>query len=195
MKTWSVPDFVRIVEVGPRDGLQNEPERVTTADKVAFIDRLSAAGLPAIEIGAFVSPKWVPQMADSADVAAAIQRWPGTRYAALVPNACPMETHRLGQLRARAWENLVGVALANYAAPQQNGHSVAFDPIAFDEQGQSRDTLVVAAGEAAGIYLADFDLAALRACREREWLLAVDWLMAARGTRCVHLPAPFPVPL
>jgi predicted amidohydrolase len=86
----------------------------------------------------------------------------------LVPNACPMETHRLGQLRTRAWENLVGVALANYAAPQQNGHSVAFDPIAFDARGESRDTLVVEAGEAEGVYLAHFDLDALRACRERE---------------------------
>jgi hydroxymethylglutaryl-CoA lyase len=82
---------VTVYEVGPRDGLQNEPERVATADKVAFIDRLSAAGLPAIEIGAFVSPKWVPQMADSADVAAAIQRRPGTRYAALVPNERGLE--------------------------------------------------------------------------------------------------------
>jgi predicted amidohydrolase len=86
----------------------------------------------------------------------------------LVPNACPMETHRLGQLRTRAWENLVGVALANYAAPQQNGHSVAFDPIAFDARGESRDTLVVEAGEAEAVYLAHFDLDALRACRERE---------------------------
>ena len=86
----------------------------------------------------------------------------------LVPNACPMESHRLGQLQARAWENLVAVALANYAAPQQNGHSVAFHPIAFDARGESRDTLVVEAGEGEGIYLASFDLEALRACRERE---------------------------
>ena len=69
----------------------------------------------------------------------------------LIPNACPMEMHRLGQLRARAWENLVGVALANYAAPQQNGHSVAFDPNAFDARGESRDTLVVEAGESADL--------------------------------------------
>ena len=75
-----------IVEVGPRDGLQNEKAAVSTADKIEFINRLSAAGLPAIEVSAFVSPKWVPQMADAAAVFAGIVRRPGTRYSALVPN-------------------------------------------------------------------------------------------------------------
>jgi hydroxymethylglutaryl-CoA lyase len=82
---------ITIYEVGPRDGLQNEAAPIATADKVAFIDRLSAAGLPMIEVTAFVSPKWVPQMADAADVCAAIQRRPGTRYAALVPNVRGLE--------------------------------------------------------------------------------------------------------
>lgn len=82
---------VTIVEVGPRDGLQNEPAAVTTADKVKFIDRLSGAGLPVIEASAFVSPRWVPQMGDAADVFAAISRRPGTRYSALVPNARGLE--------------------------------------------------------------------------------------------------------
>ena len=85
---------ITVYEVGPRDGLQNEPGRLSTADKVAFIDRLSAAGLPAIEIGAFVSPKWVPQMSDSAAVATGITRRPGTRYAALVPNEQGLERAR-----------------------------------------------------------------------------------------------------
>jgi predicted amidohydrolase len=85
----------------------------------------------------------------------------------LVPNACEMETNRLGQLRARAYENMVGIALANYAAPDANGHSVAYDPIGFDEQG-SRNTLVVEAGEAEGLFLASFDLEVMRAYRERE---------------------------
>jgi hydroxymethylglutaryl-CoA lyase len=80
------PTSVTIVEVGPRDGLQNEHAAVSTADKVAFVDRLSAAGLPVIEVSAFVSPDWVPQMADAAEVFAAIKRRPGTRYTALVPN-------------------------------------------------------------------------------------------------------------
>jgi isopropylmalate/homocitrate/citramalate synthase len=75
-----------IVEVGPRDGLQNEMARIATADKIAFVDRLSAAGLPVIEVGAFVSPTWVPQMADTDEVFAKITRRPGTRYTALVPN-------------------------------------------------------------------------------------------------------------
>jgi predicted amidohydrolase len=86
----------------------------------------------------------------------------------LVPNACEMEVNRLSQLRARAFENMMGVALANYAAPQANGHSVAFDGIAFDGEGRSRDMCVAAAGEEEGICLAHFDLEALRAYRSRE---------------------------
>jgi isopropylmalate/homocitrate/citramalate synthase len=82
---------VTILEVGPRDGLQNEKVAVSTADKIEFINRLSAAGLPAIEISAFVSPKWVPQMADAAAVFAGIVRRPGTRYSALVPNLPGLE--------------------------------------------------------------------------------------------------------
>ncbi|MEA1648321.1 hydroxymethylglutaryl-CoA lyase [Nitrospirillum sp. BR 11164] len=77
---------IRIVEVGPRDGLQNEAALVPTDTKVALIDRLSATGLPVVEAGAFVSPKWVPQMADTADVLARIQRRPGVGYPVLVPN-------------------------------------------------------------------------------------------------------------
>jgi isopropylmalate/homocitrate/citramalate synthase len=77
---------VTIVEVGPRDGLQNEQVSVSTADKIEFVNRLGAASLPVIEVSAFVSPKWVPQMADAANVFAGITRLPGTRYTALVPN-------------------------------------------------------------------------------------------------------------
>lgn len=79
-------DFVRIVEVGPRDGLQNEKQQVATADKIALIDRLSAAGLRSIEATSFVSPKWVPQLADAAEVMAGIARRPGIAYPVLVPN-------------------------------------------------------------------------------------------------------------
>ncbi len=82
---------VTIVEVGPRDGLQNEAAGVSTADKVAFVDALSAAGLPVIEVSAFVSPKWVPQMADAAQVFAGITRKAGVRYTALVPNLAGLE--------------------------------------------------------------------------------------------------------
>lgn len=85
------PPRVTLVEVGPRDGLQNEPVRIETADKIAFIDRLSDAGHSVIEVGAFVSPKWVPQMADAAEVFAGITRKPGVRYTALVPNLSGLE--------------------------------------------------------------------------------------------------------
>jgi hydroxymethylglutaryl-CoA lyase len=83
----ALPLHVTIVEVGPRDGLQNEPERIATDDKIAFVDLLSAAGLPVIEVSAFVRADWVPQLADSGVVAAKAARRPGTRYSALVPNA------------------------------------------------------------------------------------------------------------
>jgi hydroxymethylglutaryl-CoA lyase len=86
-----VPRRVRIVEVGPRDGLQNEKIVVSTQDKIGFVDRLSAANLPVIEVSAFVSPKWVPQMADAAEVFAGINRRPGTRYTALVPNIAGLD--------------------------------------------------------------------------------------------------------
>jgi hydroxymethylglutaryl-CoA lyase len=75
-----------VVEVGPRDGLQNEPVKVPTAEKIAFVDRLADAGHSIIEVSAFVSPKWVPQMADAAEVFAGIRRRPGVRYTAIVPN-------------------------------------------------------------------------------------------------------------
>lgn len=86
----------------------------------------------------------------------------------LTPNACPLEVNRLSQFRARAFENMVGVAMTNYAAPQENGHSVAFDGMAFDAQGNPRDTLLIEAGEQEGVYLAAFDLDLLRAYRSRE---------------------------
>jgi hydroxymethylglutaryl-CoA lyase len=85
------PSRVTVLEVGPRDGLQNEAAHVSTADKIGFVDRLTAAGLSAIEATAFVSPKWVPQMADAADVAAGIRRLDGVRYSALVPNLAGLD--------------------------------------------------------------------------------------------------------
>ncbi len=81
-----IPNKVRIVEVGPRDGLQNEAQQVPAAIKIELIDRLTDAGLPVIEATAFVSPKWVPQMADAAAVMAGIRRKAGVGYPVLVPN-------------------------------------------------------------------------------------------------------------
>ncbi|MBV6751721.1 hydroxymethylglutaryl-CoA lyase [Pseudomonas chlororaphis] len=82
----SLPTHVRLIEVGPRDGLQNEAQPISVADKVRLVDRLSDAGLSYIEVGSFVSPKWVPQMAGSAEVFARIQHKPGVTYGALAPN-------------------------------------------------------------------------------------------------------------
>ena len=85
---------VRIVEVGPRDGLQNEPREVPTAVKVELIERLADAGLPAVEATAFVSPKWVPQMADHTEVLERIRRKPGVDYPVLAPNLKGFESAR-----------------------------------------------------------------------------------------------------
>ncbi|MCV2893952.1 hydroxymethylglutaryl-CoA lyase [Lentibacter sp. XHP0401] len=92
--------YVEIFEVGPRDGLQNEKRQIPTAEKIALVDCLSQAGFKRIEIASFVSPKWVPQMADSADVLAGITRAKGVSYAALTPNLRGFE----GALAAKADE-------------------------------------------------------------------------------------------
>jgi predicted amidohydrolase len=100
----------------------------------------------------------------------------------LTPNACELEQNRLAQFRARASENMVGVAMANYAAPQENGHSVAYDGIAFDEHEGSRDMCLVEAGAEEGVYLARFDLDRLRTYRSIE-----AWGNAYRKPRCYGL--------
>ena len=87
----NMPGSVRVVEVGPRDGLQNEKQSIRVSDRVRLIDDLSRAGLSYIEAGSFVSPRWVAQMAGSAEVFAAIKRLPGRVYAALVPNSRGLE--------------------------------------------------------------------------------------------------------
>ena len=87
----------------------------------------------------------------------------------LTPNACTLDDHRLRQFKTRAFENTVGVAMTNYAAPQNNGHSVAFDAVAYPvPDGEARDTLIIEAGENEDIYLAAFDIDSIRAYRERE---------------------------
>ncbi|PGH56102.1 hydroxymethylglutaryl-CoA lyase [Azospirillum palustre] len=112
-----LPKFVRMVEVGPRDGLQNEKSMVPTAVKVELVDRLSDAGLTVVEAASFVSPKWVPQMGDSAEVLAGIARKPGVRYAALTPNLKGLE----GALAARADEVAVfGAASESFSQKNIN---------------------------------------------------------------------------
>ncbi|CAO3357816.1 hydroxymethylglutaryl-CoA lyase [Azospirillum melinis] len=112
-----LPKFVRMVEVGPRDGLQNEKSMVPTAVKVELVNRLSDAGLGVVEAASFVSPKWVPQMGDSAEVLAGIARKPGVRYAALTPNLKGLE----GALAARADEVAVfGAASESFSQKNIN---------------------------------------------------------------------------
>ncbi|HLV79101.1 MAG TPA: hydroxymethylglutaryl-CoA lyase [Chthonomonadaceae bacterium] len=98
----NVPKQVRVVEVGPRDGLQNEPEIVPTADKVRFVEMLAEAGFADIEVSSFVSPQRVPQLADAAEVFARLQPRAGVRYSALVPNAKGLERALAAGVRAIA---------------------------------------------------------------------------------------------
>ena len=92
----------------------------------------------------------------------------------MVPNACPIEINRKAQLRTRAFENMIGIAMANYAhgKPDCNGHSLAYDGIAYGETGpnniESRDMLIIEAGEAEGIYMAEFDIEKIREYRKKE---------------------------
>ena len=126
----SMPQQVRLVEVGPRDGLQNEKQPISVADKVRLVDDLSAAGLSYIEVGSFVSPKWVPQMAGSAEVFSAIQQQPGVTYAALAPNLKGFE----GALEAGVKEVAVFAAASEGFSQKNINCSIAeslqrFEPI------------------------------------------------------------------
>lgn len=108
-------DPVTLFEVSPRDGLQNEARQIATADKVRLVDQLSACGFRHIEVTSFVSPKWVPQMADAAEVMAGITRHPGVSYAALTPNLQGLDR----ALKARADEVAV-FASASESFSQKN---------------------------------------------------------------------------
>ncbi|EZH81135.1 hydroxymethylglutaryl-CoA lyase [Ectopseudomonas composti] len=111
----NLPKSVRLVEVGPRDGLQNEKQPISVADKVRLVDDLTVAGLSYIEVGSFVSPKWVPQMAGSAEVFTGIQRSAGVTYAALTPNLKGLEA----ALDAKV-EEVAVFAAASEAFSQKN---------------------------------------------------------------------------
>ena len=131
MPTMHLPQHVKLVEVGPRDGLQNEANPVPPEVKVELIDRLSAAGLPNVEAAAFVSPRWVPQMADGAEVMARIRRRSGTVYSALVPNMKGMEA----ALAAGVGEVVVFSAASEAFAQANINCSIAesiarFEPVA-----------------------------------------------------------------
>ncbi|MFJ4292262.1 hydroxymethylglutaryl-CoA lyase [Cupriavidus sp. NPDC089707] len=124
-------DKVKVVEVGPRDGLQNEKSLIPTETKVALIDQLTDAGFPNIEVASFVSPKWVPQMADGAQVMAAIRRRPGIIYSALTPNIKGLE----GALAAGADEVVIFGAASEAFSQKNINCSIAesmmrFEPVA-----------------------------------------------------------------
>ncbi|MGH8099362.1 hydroxymethylglutaryl-CoA lyase [Stenotrophomonas indicatrix] len=127
----SLPQKVKIVEVGPRDGLQNEKMELPAAVKIELVNRLARAGLPNVEAASFVSPKWVPQMATSAEVMAGIERLPGTIYSALTPNLQGFEA----ALAANA-DEVVIFGSASEAFSQKNincsiAESIArFEPVA-----------------------------------------------------------------
>jgi hydroxymethylglutaryl-CoA lyase len=134
-----LPDSVRLVEVGPRDGLQNEQGTVGAAVKIELIDRLADAGFPTIEAGSFVSPRWVPQMADTAEVLAGIRRRPGTRYTVLTPNIKGLE----GALAARADEVALFAAASESFSRKNTNCSI--------DESLERCREVATAAQAAGI--------------------------------------------
>ncbi|OGB08073.1 MAG: hydroxymethylglutaryl-CoA lyase [Burkholderiales bacterium RIFCSPHIGHO2_12_FULL_69_20] len=138
-----IPDHVTLVEVGPRDGLQNEQQPVATAHKIELVQRLQAAGLREIEVTSYVSPKWVPQMADNAQVMAAIQRQPGVRYSVLVPNMLGLQAALAGGDATRP-DEVVVFGAASQAFSQRNINCSI-------EQSIERFAPVVAAAREAGL--------------------------------------------
>ena len=134
-----LPSRVTLVDVGPRDGLQNEKQPVTTAQKIELVHRLQAAGLKEIEVTSFVSPKWVPQMADNAAVMAGIARRPGVRYSVLTPNLKGFEA----ALASRPDEVVIFAAASEAFSKRNINCSIA--------ESIERFAPVVAAARAAGV--------------------------------------------
>ena len=135
------PTRVKLVDVGPRDGLQNEKQPVPAAVKIELVHRLQAAGLTEIEVTSFVSPKWVPQMADNAEVMAGIQRQSGVRYSVLTPNMTGFEA----ALKSKP-DEIVVFGAASEAFSQRNINCSIAESI-------ERFAPVVAAARAAGIFV------------------------------------------
>jgi isopropylmalate/homocitrate/citramalate synthase len=119
---------VTIVEVGPRDGLQNEAARIASADKVAFVERLAAAGLPVVEVSSFVRADRVPQLADASAVFAALAPRPGTRYTALVPNLTGLREAQAAGLR----EIAIFAAASEGFSQRNTNRSIAASLVAFE---------------------------------------------------------------
>jgi len=139
--SFHLPTQVKLVDVGPRDGLQNEKQPVPAAVKIELVQRLQAAGLKEIEVTSYVSPKWVPQMADNHEVMQGIQRQPGVRYSVLTPNLKGFEAALLDQP-----DEIVVFGAASEAFSQKNINCSIAESI-------ERFAPVVAAAKAAGIYV------------------------------------------
>ncbi|MBK9197626.1 hydroxymethylglutaryl-CoA lyase [Candidatus Skiveiella danica] len=137
----NIPSRVKLVDVGPRDGLQNEKQPVPAAVKIELVHRLQAAGLTEIEVTSFVSPKWVPQMADNDEVMAGIQRQSGVRYSVLTPNMTGFEA----ALKSKP-DEIVVFGAASEAFSQRNINCSIAESI-------ERFAPVVAAARAAGIFV------------------------------------------
>ena len=137
----TIPSRVKLVDVGPRDGLQNEKQTVPAAIKIELVHRLQEAGLTDIEVTSFVSPKWVPQMADNAEVMAGIQRKAGVRYSALTPNMKGFEAALLSKP-----DEIVVFAAASEAFSQKNINCSI-------EESIQRFAPVVEAARQAGIFV------------------------------------------
>ena len=137
----TLPSRVKLVEVGPRDGLQNEKQPVPAAVKIELVHRLQSAGLQEIEVTSFVSPKWVPQMADNAEVMAGIERLPGVRYSVLTPNLKGFKAAALSRP-----DEIVVFGAASEAFSQRNINCSIAESI-------ERFAPVVAAARAQGIYV------------------------------------------
>lgn len=141
MANTNIPTQVRLVDVGPRDGLQNEKQPVPAAVKIELVHRLQAAGLTEIEVTSYVSPKWVPQMADNHAVMQGMTRQPGVRYSVLTPNLKGFEAALLDKP-----DEIVVFAAASEAFSQKNINCSIAESI-------ERFAPVVAAAKAAGIYV------------------------------------------
>lgn len=163
----SAADFIKVVEVGPRDGLQNESKRVSAETRIALVDALTAAGLPVIEVGAFVSPKWVPQMADSDIVLRGIGRRPGGQYPVLVPNLKGYEA----AIAAGAREVSIFAAASEAFSQANINCSIA--------ESLERFRPVAAAAQAAGIGLRGY-ISCVLGCPYQGTVPVADVLRVAR---------------
>ncbi len=168
------PGRVQLVEVGPRDGLQNEPASISTREKIAFVNRLADSGHSVIEVSAFVSPRWVPQMADAADVFAGITRRPGVKYLALVPNITGLER----ALRAGADEVVIFPSASETFSKANLNQTI--------EEALAQAALVCQKARDAGIRVRA-DLSNSFGC-PFEGAIAPDWI-AALGARLLALGA------